>query len=91
MKLVWKYKKLIQPYKININIYRKYKFNKNELINQLIDNNKYSILKYANALFPTIIISCSRDKRIQLWNCDNGQCIQTLNGHDQGVYCISVS
>ena len=33
-------------------------------------------------------MSCSQDTSIKFWNINDAQCIKTLNGHTDHVYCL---
>jgi WD40 repeat protein len=37
------------------------------------------------------IYSGSNDNTIRVWNLENGECVQTLAGHSDGVTCMSLS
>jgi len=37
------------------------------------------------------LISCSRDTTINIWDIKSGCCLETLEGHEEWVKCISVS
>lgn len=60
------------------------------------DSSKKSISEYQGLLKgskasinglndQTFLASCSRDKTIKIWNCQQGSCIMTLIGHDDWV------
>ena len=36
------------------------------------------------------LVSCSSDKKIKLWNIEQGFCTKTLNGHTDLVYCLLI-
>jgi WD40 repeat protein len=38
-----------------------------------------------------IILTCSADQTVRLWNADNGQLIRTLTGHSDWVYALALS
>jgi WD40 repeat protein len=38
-----------------------------------------------------LIVSCSLDKTVRLWNPDNGAQIRSLEGHTDAVFAIAIS
>ncbi|KAJ3332598.1 hypothetical protein HDU76_013702 [Blyttiomyces sp. JEL0837] len=35
------------------------------------------------------LVSASLDKTIKIWSIDSGECLKTLFGHEEGVWCVS--
>ncbi|HZU39306.1 MAG TPA: c-type cytochrome domain-containing protein [Gemmataceae bacterium] len=40
---------------------------------------------------PPLLVTCSADKTVRLWNPDNGSLIRALTGHTDQVYAIALS
>lgn len=38
-----------------------------------------------------LVLSCSVDRRLKLWDVATGECAATLEGHASGVYCCAFS
>jgi WD40 repeat protein len=38
-----------------------------------------------------LLITCSADQTVRLWNADNGAAVRTLSGHTDWVYAVAVS
>jgi WD40 repeat protein len=38
-----------------------------------------------------LLVTCSADKTVRVWNADNGSAVRTLSGHTDYVYAIAVS
>jgi len=38
-----------------------------------------------------LLISCSFDSSIRVWNWNEGVCVRQLNGHEDSVYCIKLN
>ncbi|CAH0395801.1 unnamed protein product [Bemisia tabaci] len=41
-------------------------------------------------LTDTLFLSCSNDATIKQWNAASGECLETLYGHPNFIYCLSV-
>jgi WD40 repeat protein len=38
-----------------------------------------------------LLVTCSADKTVRVWNADNGAAVRTLSGHTDWVYAVAVS
>ena len=38
-----------------------------------------------------LVLSCSCDKHLKLWDTTTGACTATLRGHGSAIYCIAFS
>ena len=38
-----------------------------------------------------MLVTCSEDRTVRVWNADNGAAVRTLSGHTDYVYSIAVS
>ena len=34
------------------------------------------------------LASCSKDRSVRVWDVGTGECVQTLEGHEDPVYCV---
>jgi WD40 repeat protein len=55
-----------------------------------ISNAHSHIIDCVEIINSNTITTCSRDRRIKLWNMDNKVCIKTLEGHTDEVLCVKL-
>ncbi|MDY6901159.1 MAG: hypothetical protein SWZ49_24215 [Cyanobacteriota bacterium] len=51
----------------------------------------FQFFPLSNLAAHQLIVSCSRDKTIRIWDLYTGECIRILEGHTDWVYCIAIS
>lgn len=49
------------------------------------------ILKLVTHPKQPLLVTCSADQTVRIWNADNGTAVRTLSGHGDYVYAIAVS
>ncbi len=49
------------------------------------------ILKLVSHPKQPILVTCSADQTVRLWNADNGAAVRTLGGHTDYVYAVAIS
>jgi hypothetical protein len=49
------------------------------------------ILKLAAHPKQPLLVTCSADQTVRIWNADNGSAVRTLSGHGDYVYAVAVS
>jgi len=50
-----------------------------------------AILRLAVVPNQPLLVTCSADQTVRLWNADSGAAVRTLNGHTDWVYTVAVS
>lgn len=58
---------------------------------KILSGHKDKILSASFSRDGNIIVSCSKDKTIRIWDTETGKCINVLNGHTMEVYSASFS
>lgn len=49
------------------------------------------VLKLAAHPKQPLLVTCSADQTVRIWNADNGSAVRTLSGHGDYVYAVAVS
>jgi mono/diheme cytochrome c family protein len=49
------------------------------------------ILKLALHPKQPLLVTCSADQTVRIWNADNGSAVRTLSGHGDHVYALAIS
>ena len=50
-----------------------------------------AILKLVSHPKQPLLVTCSADRTVRMWNTDNGAAVRTLSGHTDYVFAVAIS